>query len=218
MAMSATLDRIDQDLDSFWDASLFTAPQTGSIEFGGDFPTVPIDPGFSFNDSAINTPRSSSLEWPGSHSEWRSTESTPPALAPKRSGKIMIEPRPQAQRRRRKQPSGEALERRRQQNRAAQLAFRERSKRQVEEMRQELLQCTEFNQRLYSSVRELMERTDSLKKDMEAILSMEPPVTSCDTEWTSRTNSMDIHTSPTSPESPSDYHNLDEEGSSTGAS
>jgi hypothetical protein len=85
----------------------------------------------------------------------------------------------------------------------------------VEEMRHELVQCTEFNQKLYSNVRDLMERTESLKKDLEAILSTQPPITTCDSDWNSRTNSMELHTSP---EYSSDYHNPDEEGSSTSAS
>ena len=111
---------------------------------------------------------------------------------------MLIEPQPQIKRRIRKPPSGEALERRRQQNRAAQLAFRERSKKQVEEMRQELVQCVEYNQKMYLTMRELLERTEALKKDIESALALQPPVTSLDPSHASRTNGWDLFTSPTS--------------------
>jgi len=83
--------------------------------------------------------------------------------------KIVLEPSPSIppQRRTRKPPSGQALERRRRQNRAAQLAFRQRSKKQMEEMRHELIKCLEHNQTMRSRVCELLNRTDSLKKDLE---------------------------------------------------
>lgn len=125
---------------------------------------------------------------------------------------MLLEPPGQRQppRRVRKPPSGEALERRRQQNRAAQLAFRERSKKQVEEMRLELMQCNEFNQKLYSSVRELLDQTEGLKRDMEALLATQPPATFCDAAWSSRTSSFDLNTSP---ESSPDYQNQEEENS-----
>jgi hypothetical protein len=81
-------------------------------------------------------------------------------------------------------------------------------------MRQELMQCTEFNQKMYMGVRELLDRTESLKRDMEAILATQPPVISTDYAWNSnsRTNSMELHTSP---ESTSDYQNQEEESSIT---
>jgi hypothetical protein len=74
----------------------------------------------------------------------------------------------------------QALERRRQQNRAAQLAFRERSKRQMEEMRQELAQCVDFNRKMQDSVRSLLERADDLRRDVESILAVKMPATSLD--------------------------------------
>ena len=129
---------------------------------------------------------------------WSRIESTAPASEEHVRPKMLLEPRPQRQRRARKTPSGEALERRRQQNRAAQLAFRGRSKKQVEEMRLELTQCFEINQKMYMSVRELLDRTETLKQEMEAILAFQPLFSSWDTPAPSRTNSMDLHTSPES--------------------
>lgn len=165
-------------------------------------------------DSVSHTPGVPSLDWGGPQQTWQSIESTPPRSESSQRPKMLLEPRPQSHRRIRKPPSGEALERRRQQNRAAQLAFRERSKKQVEEMRQELMQCTEFNQKLYMNVRELLDRTDSLKRELEAILATQPPTTSVDTASnpSSRTNSMELHTSP---ESTSEYQNQEEESSIT---
>lgn len=202
MTMSANF---DQD-NTLWDANLFPLPQSASMEFGGEYETGSMDPSFSFEaappysrkDSASNAPGEPPLEWPRHQQTWPSVESTPPASEGHPRPKMLLEPRPQTQRRIRKPPSGEALERRRQQNRAAQLAFRERSKKQVEEMRLELIQCVEFNQKMQMSVRELLDRTEALKRDMEAILALQPPITSCDTSSPSRTNSMELHTSPES--------------------
>jgi len=125
---------------------------------------------------------------------------------------MLLEPRALPQRRTRKPPSGEALERRRQQNRTAQVAFRERSKKQVDELRQELMQSVEFNQKMYSSVRQLLGRTEMLKQDMEALLAVQPPAISSEVPQNSRTNSMEFQTSP---ESTSDYPNQDEDNSIT---
>ena len=83
--------------------------------------------------------------------------------------KIALLPSPTIppQRRLRKPPSGQALERRRQQNRAAQFAFRQRSKKQIEELRHEIIQYSEHNQTMLSCMRKLLNQTDSLKKDLE---------------------------------------------------
>jgi hypothetical protein len=113
-----------------------------------------------------------------------------------RPKKILIEPQPHTKRRTRRPPSGEALERRRLQNRSAQLAFRERSKKQVEELRQELTQSAEYNQKMYSTMRELLNRTEVLRKDIERALALQPPITSLESSHTSRTNSLDLLTSP----------------------
>lgn len=88
-------------------------------------------------ESASLTPGEYSLDWDGLEQRWPSTESMSPVSEPSQQGKVPIEPKPQPPRRVRKPQSGAALERRREQNRVAQLAFRERSKKQMEEMRQE---------------------------------------------------------------------------------
>ena len=136
--------------------------------------------------------------WPSSETNRSLAESPRNNEQSERPKKMLIEPQPQMKRRVRKPPSGEALERRRQQNRAAQLAFRERSKKQIEEMRQELTQCVEYNQKMYSTMRELLERTEALKRDIEGALAMQPPTISLDSSHPSRTNSLDLFTSPTS--------------------
>jgi hypothetical protein len=218
--------------DTFWNPELYPIPQTDAIEFGGDYRTVPLDRGFlvSFlsiialvpltnshqfentpshpnrhSDSITHAPGLTSLDWRGSQQEWGSVESTPSTSEPSQRLKMLLEPQPQPQRRTRKAPSGQALERRRKQNRAAQSAFRERSKKQVEEMRLELMQSTEFNQKMYMSVRELLDRTESLKRDMEAILAKQPPVISPDYAC----DSLELNTSPGSN---SDYQNQEESG------
>jgi uncharacterized membrane protein YccC len=111
---------------------------------------------------------------------------------------MIIKPQPHTKRRIRRPPSGEALERRRQQNRTAQLAFRERSKKQVEELRLELTQCLEYNHNLYSTMRELLERTEALKRDIEGALDLQPPLSSVEYSHPSRTDSLDLFNSPTS--------------------
>lgn len=136
--------------------------------------------------------------WPSTDSNQRPVESPPSNERPERPKKMLIEPQPHIKRRTRKAPSGEALEQRRQQNRAAQLAFRERSKKQVEEMRQELIQCVEYNQKMYLTMWELLERTEALKKDIASALALRPPVTSLEASHASKTNSWDLFTSPTS--------------------
>jgi hypothetical protein len=50
----------------------------------------------------------------------------------------------------------------------------------MEELRQELAQCVDFNRKMQDSVRGLLERADDLKKDIEGILAMKMPVTSLD--------------------------------------
>jgi hypothetical protein len=47
----------------------------------------------------------------------------------------------------------------------------------MEELRQELNQCVEYNQKMYSTMRELLDRTDSLKRDIEMALTSQPPLT-----------------------------------------
>ena len=136
--------------------------------------------------------------WPSTDSNQYPVESPPSNERPERPKKMLIEPQPHIKRRTRKPPSGQALERRRQQNRAAQLAFRERSKKQVEEMRQELIQCVEYNQKMYLTMQELLERTESLKKDIESALALQPPVNSLEASHASRTNGWDLFASPTS--------------------
>jgi hypothetical protein len=150
--------------------------------------TLTPSPNLSSSNSDVN--RDLSVSWGSPNQRWPSIESnsnssfTSPEPSPNYRPKIALSPSytPSTSRKARKPPSGEALERRRQQNRAAQLAFRERSKRQMEEMRLELSQSMEFNEKMYESVRGLLEKTRKLESDLEAVLAVRPPVTSLDAE------------------------------------
>jgi hypothetical protein len=75
--------------------------------------------------------------------------------------------------RRGKHLSSEAIQRRRQQNRASQLAFRARSKKMVEDLRQQLTQCTEHNNTIYVTMQNLLENADSLKRAIENALAFQ---------------------------------------------
>jgi hypothetical protein len=67
--------------------------------------------------------------------------------------------------------SPEAIQRRRQQNRASQLAFRARTKKMVEELRHQLTQCAQNNQTMYLTMQNLLEKTESLKAAIEGALA-----------------------------------------------
>lgn len=76
------------------------------------------------------------------------------------------------------------------------MTFRGRSKKQVEELRQELTQCVEFNQKMYSTMRELLEKTDTLKRDIEVALALQPPMTSPEFSHPSRTSRLELSSPP----------------------
>jgi hypothetical protein len=63
----------------------------------------------------------------------------------------------------------------------------------------------EYNQKMYSIMRELLERTEALKKDIEGALALQPPITSVDSSHPSRTHSSDIFASPTSSNGSSNF-------------
>jgi hypothetical protein len=67
--------------------------------------------------------------------------------------------------------SSEAIQRRRQQNRASQLAFRARTKKTVDDLRQQLTQCTEHNNTMYFTMQNLLENAESLKRAIEGALA-----------------------------------------------
>lgn len=85
-----------------------------------------------------------------------------------------LEPKP-TQRRKTRAISPDAVERRRKQNRASQIAFRERSKRKMEDLERELTIAGNYNQQLYRTMRGLLESTESLKATIEKALSSLPP-------------------------------------------
>jgi hypothetical protein len=71
----------------------------------------------------------------------------------------------------RKVLSPEAIQRRRKQNRASQLAFRARTKKMVEDLQQRLTQCTEENHTMYLTMENLLEKAESLKRAIEGALA-----------------------------------------------
>jgi hypothetical protein len=75
-----------------------------------------------------------------------------------------------------KPQSAEAIERRRQQNRASQLAFRARTKKLVEDLRQQITECTEHNHTMYITMQNLLEKTEMLKTSIEGALALQRSV------------------------------------------
>ena len=65
-------------------------------------------------------------------------------------------------------------------------------------MQQELTQCVEYTQKIHQTMRELLERTDALKKDIESALALQPPALSLEASRPSRTSSWEFFTSPAS--------------------
>lgn len=82
--------------------------------------------------------------------------------------------------------SPDSLERRRRQNRASQIAFRERKRKKSGEMYQELVLASSYNQQMYTTMRDLLRRADELKLAIEQALALQPPNMS---EWPSRSSS-----------------------------
>lgn len=83
----------------------------------------------------------------------------------------------------------------------------------MDEMRQELIRSSEYNQAMYARMQELLERTESLKRDLESALSMRPPVMMSfegpeGSRQGSRLGSLEVEGSP---ESNSDENQQDEE-------
>ena len=142
---------------------------------------------------------SSPPSWHSHQSTWRIADQNPniPLVecpqSDERPQKISIKPEPQTRRRKTRRPPGQTLEQRRRQNRAAQSAFRERSKKHVEELRQELTKCLEYNQNLFGAMRELLERTEALKVDIEGVLALNLPLSSVEYSHCSRRGSEVFH-------------------------
>lgn len=67
-------------------------------------------------------------------------------------------------------PAVDKAERRRQQNRSSQIAFRERSKTTLKTLQEALNQSQSENEALYTIMEELLERTEHLKRTIEDVL------------------------------------------------
>ncbi|KAE9370117.1 hypothetical protein N431DRAFT_492286 [Stipitochalara longipes BDJ] len=71
--------------------------------------------------------------------------------------------------------SMDALQRRREQNRISQIAHRQRSKKQVENLREQLIDCTEYNHNMYRTLQSLGEKTQALASEIQQALTVRPP-------------------------------------------
>ena len=79
--------------------------------------------------------------------------------------------------------SPDAVERRRKQNRASQIAFRERKKKKSGDLHQELVVASRYNHQMHDKMRDLLTKTEQLKSAIEQALSATPPTIS---EWASQ--------------------------------
>lgn len=70
-----------------------------------------------------------------------------------------------------KSPAADYTEKRRQQNRNSQIAFRQRSKMTMKLMQEELSQSLLTNEALYCTMEELLEKTENLKRSIEDVLA-----------------------------------------------
>jgi hypothetical protein len=73
--------------------------------------------------------------------------------------------------------SMDVVQRRREQNRISQMAHRQRSKKQVENLREQLIDCTEYNNNMYRTLQSLGEKTQALAAEIQQALAARPPQT-----------------------------------------
>jgi bZIP transcription factor len=71
--------------------------------------------------------------------------------------------------------STKETEKRRQQNRNSQIAHRQRNKRMMEDLRQEVTDFSEYSQDMYQTLQSLRETTKALVLTLDQALSMRPP-------------------------------------------
>jgi hypothetical protein len=71
----------------------------------------------------------------------------------------------------RKPSSSDVSERRRQQNRISQIAFRQRNKMTIERLREDLNQSLEANEALCDTMQDMLGKMDDLKKSVEDVLA-----------------------------------------------
>jgi hypothetical protein len=72
--------------------------------------------------------------------------------------------------------SNDAVERRRQQNRNSQMAYRNRTKKLIEDLRQEVSEYSEYSQDIYETLQSLRETTKALVSTIDHALSLQPPI------------------------------------------
>jgi hypothetical protein len=93
--------------------------------------------------------------------------------------------------------STDAVQKRREQNRISQMAHRQRSKKQVEDLRRQLETSTEYNHTMYHTLQTLGEKTQALAMEIQQALALQPPY---QVHERSRTGSEELHWSPGSRE------------------
>jgi len=69
----------------------------------------------------------------------------------------------------------DAVKRRRQQNRNSQTAYRQRTKKLIEDLRQEVTEYSEYSQDMYQTLQSLRETTRALVSTIDHALSKQPP-------------------------------------------
>jgi hypothetical protein len=94
--------------------------------------------------------------------------------------------------------SNDAVERRRQQNRNSQIAHRNRTKKLIEDLRQEVSEYSEYSQDIYETLQSLKETTRALVSTIDHALSLQPPIgygclerprmDSADSRWSRRSS------------------------------
>jgi hypothetical protein len=72
--------------------------------------------------------------------------------------------------------SNDAVERRRQQNRNSQMAYRNRTKKLIEDLRQEVSEYSEYSQDIYETLQSLRETTKTLVSTIDHALRLQPPI------------------------------------------
>jgi len=72
--------------------------------------------------------------------------------------------------------SNDAVKKRRQQNRNSQMAYRQRTKKLIEDLRHEVTEYSVYSQDMYQTLQSLRETTKTLVSTIDSALSTHPPI------------------------------------------
>ncbi|PMD45904.1 hypothetical protein L207DRAFT_203433 [Hyaloscypha variabilis F] len=152
--------------DSFWDPSWYSQ----------DLQSAPYDLDQS---SSQDTPDLMGLYNDNDSSAWESTavDESSEVSTPRAENQHQHEAEHQNRNRRSRTSSRsmDVVQRRREQNRISQMAHRQRSKKQVENLREQLIDCTEYNHNMYRTLQSLGEKTQALAAEIQQALTARPP-------------------------------------------